>query len=145
VLPLRPPKVMPSGGVLALPPSNKAAREAVLNGRAVACVELEPLRSNEGRRAGEAGWSRAGEAGRSAGATVPLVLSHEGGFGERVPAVDWRRSTGEEAVAGPSRGLRGELVGVEGRAVAGEGASRMEPGRRKGDWRGLLKERGEGL
>lgn len=62
-----------------------------------------------------------------------------------MPAVDWRRSTGEEAVAEPSRGLRGELVGVEGRAAAGEGASRMEPGRRKGDWRGLLKERGEGL
>jgi hypothetical protein len=76
---------------------------------------------------------------------VPLVLSHEGGFWERVPGLDCRRSTGEEAVAGGSRGLRGEPVGVKGRAVAGEGASRMEPGRRKGDWRGLLKERGDGL
>jgi hypothetical protein len=55
VLPLRAPKVMPSGGVLDLPPSNSAAREAVLSGRAVPCVEPEPLRSNEGRRAGEAG------------------------------------------------------------------------------------------
>jgi hypothetical protein len=55
VLPLRAPKVIPSGGVLDLPPSNNAAREAVLSGRAVPCVEPEPLRSNEGRRAGEAG------------------------------------------------------------------------------------------
>jgi hypothetical protein len=59
--------------------------------------------------------------------------------------LDCRRSTGEEAVAGGSRGFRGEPVGVKGRAAAGEGASRMEPGRRKGDWRGLLKERGDGL
>lgn len=41
-------------------------------------------------------------------------------------------------------GFSGELVGVVGLAVAGE-ASRMEPGRRKGDWRGLLKDSGEGL
>jgi len=41
-------------------------------------------------------------------------------------------------------GFRGELFGVDGRRVDGE-LSLMEPGLRKGDWRGLLKERGEGL
>lgn len=45
---------------------------------------------------------------------------------------------------GVSLGLRGELPGVEGFTVEGE-LSRMEPGLRNGDWRGLLKERGDGL
>jgi len=45
---------------------------------------------------------------------------------------------------GVSLGFRGELFGVDGRRVDGE-LSLMEPGLRKGDWRGLLKERGEGL
>jgi hypothetical protein len=43
-----------------------------------------------------------------------------------------------------SFGFSGELLGVKGRTVDGE-LSRMEPGLRKGDWRGLLKESGDGL
>jgi hypothetical protein len=43
-----------------------------------------------------------------------------------------------------SFGFSGELLGVRGLTVLGE-LSRMEPGRRKGDWRGLLKESGDGL
>lgn len=43
-----------------------------------------------------------------------------------------------------SLGLRGELFGVRGRTVDGE-FSLIELGLRKGDWRGLLKESGEGL
>jgi hypothetical protein len=45
---------------------------------------------------------------------------------------------------GVSFGLSGELLGVDGRRVDGE-LPLMEPGLRKGDWRVLLKARGEGL
>jgi hypothetical protein len=84
-----------------------------------------------------------GELGGSGVLAVPRVFSHDGGFCEALLVVDWRRAACE-GVVGVSFGLRGELFGVEGRSVDGE-PSLMEPGLRKGDWRGLLKERGEGL
>jgi hypothetical protein len=86
---------------------------------------------------------RVGEIGASAGAAVPRVFSHEGGFCEALLVVGCRR-VACEGVVGVSFGFNGELLGVKGRTVEGE-LSRMEPGLRKGDWRGLLKERGEGL
>jgi hypothetical protein len=84
-----------------------------------------------------------GELGGSGVLALPRVFSHGGGFCDALAAVDWRR-VACEGVVGVSFGLRGELFGVEGRRVEGE-ASLMEPGLRKGDWRGLLKESGEGL
>ena len=124
------------GGVSSLPPSNLAASDAVLSGRMVPCVDEDTFRVGEG-------MFRVGEVGGSAGIAVPLVLSHEGGFCDALLVVDWRRFACE-GVVGVSLGLRGELLGVDGRTVDGE-LSLMEPGRRKGDWRGLLKESGEGL
>jgi hypothetical protein len=74
---------------------------------------------------------------------VPRVFSHEGGFCEALLVADCRRFAWD-GVVGVSFGFSGELFGVDGRTVDGE-PSRMEPGLRKGDWRGLLKESGEGL
>jgi hypothetical protein len=126
-----------SGGVtLSRPPSNFAASDAVLSGRTVAMVEEEELRVGEG-------MFREGEAGTSAVFVVPRVFSHEGGFCDALLVVDCRRLACE-GVVGVSFGLSGELLGVDGRTVEGE-PSRMDPGLRKGDCRGLLKERGEGL
>jgi hypothetical protein len=102
---------------------------------------MEAVLRGRGRE-GE-GMFLVGELGGSGVLAVPRVFSHEGGFCGALPAVDWRRVTCE-GVVGVSFGLRGELLGVVGRSVDGE-ASRIEPGRRKGDWRGLLKESGEGL
>ena len=118
------------------PLSNFAASDAVLNGRAVCCV------SEETCRVGDSAF-RVGEGGASGVAVVPRVVSHGGGFCEGLLAVDWRRLACE-GVVGVSLGFSGEVLGVAGRRLDGE-ASRMEPGRRKGDWRGLLKVSGEGL
>jgi hypothetical protein len=74
---------------------------------------------------------------------VPLVFSHEGGFCDALLRVAGRRFACD-GVVGVSFGLRGELFGVDGRTVEGE-PSLMDPGRRKGDCRGLLNESGEGL
>lgn len=127
------------GGVssLALAPalSNFAAMDAVLSGRTVFCDVEEAWRVGERLRMGELGGSGV--------AVVPRVLSHEGGFGDAGLAAVGRRFTCD-GVVGVSLGFRGELFGVEGRRVDGE-ASRIEPGLRNGDWRGLLKESGEGL
>jgi len=128
------------GGVSECDWSNLAAMDAVLSGRTVAWVDEEPLRVGEGT--GE-GMFRLGDAGASRAVAVARVFSHEGGFCDALPAAGWRRFSCE-GVVGVSFGLRGELVGVVGFAVDGD-ASRMEPGRRKGDWRGLLKDSGEGL
>ena len=148
-----------SGGVfdLSLPPSNLAASDAVLRGRAVALVELDVLRTCSGRsarsRAGDSncgpgdsaldgdngslegdrssrdGERRCeGEAGTSPGLAIPPVFSHDGPVCE--PVLLWR-GAGDDP-AGVSLGLSGELVGVEGRAVEGEPCL-MEPGRPKGD------------
>lgn len=124
------------GGVLSLPPSNRAARDAVLDGRTVPCVELDTLRVGEG-------MFRVGDVGASGAVAVPRVFSHDGGFCEAWLVVDCRR-VACEGVVGVSFGFNGELLGVNGRTVEGE-PSRMEPGLRNGDWRGLLKDRGEGL
>jgi hypothetical protein len=124
------------GGVLSRPPSNRAASDAVLKGRTVACVDEETLRVGDG-------MFRAGDSGASVVLVVPRVFSHEGGFCEALLVVDCR-SVACDGVVGVSFGFSGELLGVEGRTVDGE-FSRMDPGLRKGDWRGLLKESGEGL
>lgn len=130
-----------SGGVtLFRPPSNFAASDAVLRGRTVSMVEEDELRVGDG-------MFREGEAGTSAVLVVPRVFSHEGGFCDALLVVDCRRLACEGVVGvsfGVSFGLSGELLGVDGRTVEGE-PSRMDPGLRKGDCRGLLKERGEGL
>jgi hypothetical protein len=123
-----------SGGVLALPPSKRAASDAVLSGRTVACVEAEELRVGEG-------MFRVGDGGSSA--VLERLFSHAGGFCEALLAVDCRR-VACEGVVGVSFGFSGELLGVKGRTVDGE-ASRIDPGLRNGDWRGLLEKRGEGL
>jgi hypothetical protein len=73
---------------------------------------------------------------------VPRVLSHGGGLADALLVVVLRRGVCDGV--GVSVGLRGELVGVEGRTVEGEGA-RGEFARRKGEARGLLKDSGEGL
>jgi hypothetical protein len=125
-----------SGCGLSRPPSNRAASDAVLSGRVVPCVELDILRVGEG-------MFRVGDGGCSGAVAVPRVFSQDGGFCEALLVVDCRRLACE-GVVGVSFGFSGELLGVEGRTVDGE-PSRMEPGRRKGDWRGLLKERGDGL
>jgi hypothetical protein len=127
-----------SGGVTLSrpPPSNRAASDAVLRGRTVPCVDDETLRVGDG-------MFRMGDVGASAVFVVPRVFSHDGGFCEALLVVDCRKLTCE-GVVGVSFGFKGELFGVKGRTVDGE-ASRMDPGLRKGDWRGLLKERGEGL
>jgi hypothetical protein len=124
------------GGVLSLPPSKRAASDAVLSGRIVPCVEFETLRVGDG-------MFRVGESGGSGAVAVPRVFSHDGGFCEALLAVDCR-SVACDGVVGVSFGFSGELLGVKGRTVDGE-LSRMEPGLRKGDWRGLLKESGDGL
>jgi hypothetical protein len=154
------------GGVGSLPPSNFAASDAVLRGRTVAFVELDVFleysgrsgRSREGESSSRAGDSGSlegerssregerkceGELGGSPAFAVPRVFSQGGAFWEALLVVGWRRGTGDRA-PDVSLGLRGELVGVEGRAVEGE-PPLMEPGRRKGDWRALLKKRGVGL
>ncbi len=86
---------------------------------------------------------RIGELGASGVFVVPRVFSHDGGFCDGLPPMD-RRLGAWAGDVGVSFGLRGELLGVDGRRVDGE-LSLMEPGLRKGDWRGLLKESGEGL
>jgi hypothetical protein len=116
-------------------PSNMAAMEAVLRGRAVLCVVGPALRVGETLRPGEAGGSGVPE--------VVRVCSHGGGVCDDPLGAAGRRFACE-GVVGVSLGLSGELFGVEGRRVEGD-ASLMEPGRRKGDWRGLLKDSGEGL
>lgn len=117
-----------AGGVsLELVPSNRAAIEAVFEGRTVCCVEVETC--------------RVGELGTSGAVVVPRVFSHAGGLIEALLVVELRRGVCEGVVAA---GFRGELVGVAGRTVEGEWA-RGEAGRRKGEVRGLLKESGEGL
>lgn len=122
--------------MLSRPPSKRAARDAVLKGRTVAEVDEDTLRVGEG-------MLRVGDVGASPVVVVPRVFSHEGGFCEALLVVDCRRFACD-GVVGVSFGFSGELFGVDGRTVDGE-ASRMEPGLRKGDWRGLLKESGEGL
>jgi len=148
------------GGVLdrSLPPSNLAARDAVLSGRTVAFVEPEFLRvwskgvrsragdsscgpgdcgSLEGDRSSREGdcesrdgdRSCKGELGGSPTFAVPAVFSHGGAFCEGL-AVAWRSGAGDRALG--VLDFSGELVGVEGRAVDGE-PWRMEPGRPKGD------------
>jgi hypothetical protein len=102
----------------------------------VCCVELDETRVGDG-------MLRVGEIGASVGVAVPRVFSHEGGFCEALLVVDCRR-VACDGVVGVSLGFSGELLGVRGRTVEGE-PSRMDPGLRKGDWRGLLKESGEGL
>jgi hypothetical protein len=124
------------GGVLSRPPSNRAASDAVLKGRTVACVDEDTLRVGDG-------MLRVGDIGASMVFAVPRVFSHEGGFCEALLVVDCR-SVACDGVVGVSFGFNGELLGVEGRTVDGE-FSRIDPGLRKGDWRGLLKESGEGL
>jgi hypothetical protein len=123
-----------NGGVLSLGPSKRAASDAVLSGRTVAVVEADELRVGEG-------MFRVGDEGGSA--VLARLFSHGGGFCEAVLAVACRRLACE-GVVGVSFGFSGELFGVKGRTVDGE-ASRIDPGRRKGDWRGLLEKRGEGL
>lgn len=124
-------------------PSNMAAIDAVLRGRPVPwAVGGGALRVGETWRPGEAGGSGVPDRVR--------VCSHGGGFCDAGPvagagaAAAAGRRFACEGVLGVSLGLRGELFGVEGRRVEGE-ASLMEPGRRKGDWRALLKDSGEGL
>jgi len=127
------------GGVSSLAPltlSNLAAMDAVLNGRTVFCEFEEAFRVGERLRRGELGGSGV--------AVVPRVLSHEGGFGDAGLAAVGRRFTWDGVVGVVSLGFKGELFGVDGRRVDGE-ASLIEPGLRNGDWRGLLKESGEGL
>ena len=84
-----------------------------------------------------------GDIGASFGVAEPRVFNHEGGFWEALLVVDCRKCACD-GVVGVSLGFSGELLGVDGRTVEGE-PSRMEPGLRKGDWRGLLKESGDGL
>ena len=151
---------------LSLAPSNFAASDAVLSGRTVLFVELDILRVCSGRsvrsRDGESNRgpgdtgslegdrislegdrnSLEGELGGSPAFAVPPVFSHGGAFCEVLPVVAWRRGPGLK-VPNVSFGFSGELVGVEGRAV--EGPCLMEPGRRKGDCRELLKKSGDGL
>lgn len=91
---------------------------------------------------------RVGEVGTSGVVVVPRVVSHAGGgLLEALGVVVWRRGVCKvfsgERFDGVD-GLRGELVGVVARTVDGDGA-RGDLGRRKGDVRGLLKERGDGL
>lgn len=91
---------------------------------------------------------RVGEVGTSGVVVVPRVVSHAGGgLLEALEAVAWRRGVCEvfsgERFDGVD-GLRGELVGVVARTVDGDDA-RGDLGRRNGDVRGLLKERGDGL
>lgn len=57
--------VRSSGGVLA-PPSNRAAIDAVLDGRIVCCVDVETCLE--------------GDLGISGSNDTPRVFSHEGGF-----------------------------------------------------------------
>ena len=114
--------------------------DAVLRGRTVFCVDEDSCRVGEMFRVGER--ARVGELGGSGDRVIPLVFSHDGGCCEALLATERRFTC--EGVVGVSFGLSGELFGVVGRSVDGE-LSLMEPGRRKGDWRGLLKERGEGL
>ena len=117
--------------------SNLAAMDAVLSGRTVFCEVEEAFRLGERLRRGELGGSGV--------AVVPRVVSQEGGFGDAGLAAAGRRFTWDGVVGvGVSLGFKGELFGVDGRRVDGE-ASLIEPGLRNGDWRGLLKESGEGL
>jgi hypothetical protein len=102
----------------------------------VCCEDVDTWRTGDAR-------FRVGESGGSGVFVVPRVLSHEGWFCVALVVVDGC-SVACEGVVGVSFGFSGEVFGVKGLTVAGE-LSRMEPGLRKGDWRGLLKERGEGL
>lgn len=91
---------------------------------------------------------RVGEVGTSGVVVVPRVVSHAGGgLLEALGVVAWGRGVCDvfsgERFDGVD-GLTGELVGVVARTVDGDGA-RGDLGRRKGDVRGLLKERGDGL
>jgi len=130
------------GGASSLPAaSNLAAMDDVLRGRTVICEDEETFRVGETLRPGER--FREGELGASGVPVVPRVFSQDGGFCDGLPPMDRRLGVCAGDV-GVSFGLRGELFGVDGRRVDGE-LSLMEPGLRKGDWRGLLKERGEGL
>ena len=91
---------------------------------------------------------RVGDVGTSGVVVVPRVVSHTGGgLLEALKVVAWRRGVCEvfsgERFDGVD-GLSGELVGVVARTVDGDGA-RGDLGRWKGDVRGLLKERGDGL
>lgn len=85
--------------------------------------------------------------GTSGVVVVPRVVSHAGGGLPEALVVVLRRGVCKvfsgERFDGVD-GLRGELVGVVARTVDGDGA-RGELGRRNGDVRGLLKERGDGL
>jgi hypothetical protein len=121
-------------------PSNLAAMDAVLNGRTVICDDEDTFRVGETWRAGER--FRAGEVGSGVPDSL-LVFSHDGGFCDGMPPMDRRLGVCAGEV-GVSFGLRGELFGVDGRRLPGE-LCLMEPGLLKGDWRVLLKARGEGL
>jgi hypothetical protein len=141
------------------PPSNLAARDAVLSGRTVAFVEPEFLRvwsKGVRSRAGDSSCgpgdggsldgdrssldgdcesrdgdrSCEGEPGASPAFAVPAVFSHGGAFWEALLVVGGRSGAGDKALG--VLDFSGELVGVEGRAVDGE-PWRMEPGRPKGD------------
>ena len=91
---------------------------------------------------------RVGEVGTSGVVVVPRVVSHAGGGLLEAPEVVAWRSGVCEVFSGERfdgvDGLRGKLVGVAARTVDGDGA-RGDLGRRKGDVRGLLRERGDGL
>lgn len=117
-------RIESGGGVCSLPLSNLAAIEAVFKGRTVCCVDVDTFRVGEG-------IFLVGEVEGSGVVVVPRVFSHAGGFCEALLVVDWRR-VAWDGVVGVSFGLRGELLGVDGRTVDGE-LSLMEPGLRKGD------------
>jgi len=124
------------GGVSSLAKlSNWAAMDAVLRGRGVLRVVEDTSRVGDTLRPGEPGGSGVPDVAR--------VFSHVGGFCDALLAAAGR-GTACESVGVVSFGLRGELFGVEGLRVEGD-ASLIEPGLRKGDWRGLLKDNGEGL
>jgi hypothetical protein len=110
--------------LLELAPSNRAAIEAVFEGRTVCGVEVDTC--------------RVGEVGRSGAVDVPRVFNHAGGLIEAL-----RRGVCESV--GVDVGFRGEVDGVDGFTVVEGECVRGGVGRRKGDVRGLLKERGEGL
>jgi hypothetical protein len=89
------------------------------------------------------GMLRAGDRGGSA--VLARLLSHAGGFCEALLIVDCRRFACDGVVGVLSFGFSGELLGVKGRTVVDGEASRIDPGLRNGDWRGLLEKSGEGL
>lgn len=115
------------------PPSKRAAMDAVLEALIVDWVDVET-------------W-RVGDLGKSGSREFARVVSHAGGFCEALLTVALRKGVWFGVAGLLGVGFSGELVGVRGRAVDGEPAGDCPSvlGRRKGDVRGLLKERGDGL